>query len=83
MQFSPGPRSDRTQENRAYTVQDKKRVCEKLLEHWREMPNLRLGQLLECVAKIELDNRDLFYIEDGPLIEGLARFVEQFGKADR
>jgi hypothetical protein len=53
------------------------RILEKLRILWAEMPDLRLGQLVDN-ARMVSDGHDidLFYIEDDLIEEGLERISE-------
>ena len=49
-------------------------LLEKLGEYWKTMSDMRLGQLLTCLAGV---SKDLFYLEDSELLrkikDGLIR----------
>ena len=63
---------------RANTPEEKKEVIDRLYDAWLLVPELRLGQLLECVKPQNLD--DLFNIEDFTLIEETEKFIKKHGK---
>jgi|AntRauMFilla1563_2_1112583.scaffolds.fasta_scaffold05793_3 hypothetical protein len=65
-------------ENRAFTPEEKKVILDDLLEAWLKVPELRLGQLLECAKPKGLD--DIFYIEDKTLIKNIQKFIKDNGK---
>lgn len=45
---------------------------------WEEAPMLRLGQLLtNAAAIVTWTNKDLFYIENGQLNNGLKKFIKE------
>lgn len=60
--------------NRANTDEEKRVVIEQLLTAWKRVPELRLGQLLECA--MYYTNHSQFYIEDFLLVNAVHEFVE-------
>jgi len=64
--------------NRANTPEEKKKIITELLEAWLKVPELRLGQLIECAKPKSLD--DIFYIEDETLIKNIQKFIKDNGK---
>ena len=42
---------------------------------WEKMPDLRFGQLIENLKRY-IDVDDLFYIEDGELVEKIINFFD-------
>ena len=50
-------------------------ICKLLAEKWRTVPDMRLGQFL-C----NLSSTDIFYIEDGDLLEKLTAFQIETNK---
>lgn len=67
-----------TIKGRANTPEEKKQVIDRLYYAWLSVPDLRLGQFLECAKPKNLD--DLFYIEDNDLANHIEKFVEENGK---
>jgi len=57
-------------DNRALTDTQKEEVVARLLEAWKRLDQLRLGQLL-----IAANQGDIFYTEDYILIERIERFI--------
>jgi len=59
---------------RAKTPEHKRAVIERLYAAWIALPDLRLGQLIECAC----DKRpDLFYVEDEDLVADAEAFVAE------
>ena len=62
---------------RAHTDSEKAIVLQKILDMWKSMPELRLGQLIDnsiFFCKIEL-----FYLEDDALVEAMETFTNVKG----
>jgi hypothetical protein len=59
---------------RAETDQQKQEVLKHLLHAWRQLPTLRLGQLV-CAAT---GGRDIFYDEDEKLAADVGRYADGY-----
>jgi hypothetical protein len=58
---------------RAKTDEQKKDLCESLYRLWKKQPTLRLGQLIALARN--KSKVDLFYVEDGDLMEEIEDFI--------
>jgi len=67
---------------RAFSVEQKELVIKAILEVWKSMPELRLGQLLECARPRQDGWRkvDMFYTEDFELVDELKEFELRYKK---
>lgn len=63
-------------DGRATTDEQKKQIMDQLLEQWKLVPALRLGQLLCCAEQRSPSGEVLFNIEDYHLAALTERFVE-------
>lgn len=62
-------------------MRDPKRIdefCEALRQKWHEMPDWRFGQLMcNFLGDVQSEQRrDIFYIEDGELLELLKKYMD-------
>ena len=68
--------------NRAVSDANKEAMLAELATVWKQVPHLRLGQLLVCAALEQVRREDvetwLFYVEDAALIEAVARMVTRY-----
>ena len=62
---------------RAHTDSEKAIVLQKILDMWKSMPELRLGQLID--NSIFFCNKELFYLEDDALVESMETFTNVKG----
>lgn len=59
-------------------MSDKRQIIERILAAWEKVPELRLGQFLECVKNDLSDwptSKDLFFIADERLVKACEEFV--------
>ena len=49
-------------------------LCNKLMEHWKKVPDWRFGQLLCNMLGSELGDKDLFFVEDARFIEMIEHY---------
>ena len=78
-----------TKAGRAVSQADKAAFMERLLNAWLEVPDIRFGQLIDCVLSQRLltatksygesdDShmlRDMFYLEDEDFVSAVEEFV--------
>jgi hypothetical protein len=76
--------SDYKVPGRAYTIEEKRAIMERILAVWEQYPDMRLGQLLDNSVHSGISVSDraarLFYMEDKRLVEMVEFFLARHGK---
>lgn len=68
----------RVPKGRAATDPEKRAVAERILEAWRRVPSLRLGQFVTCAY-----GGDVFHVEDEDLAERCEVFARTYAEVPR
>lgn len=62
---------------RALTEHDKRIVVERLLYAWKQLPNLRLGQLIASANGASKPDTSIFFVEDLQLVQAVEALAEE------